>query len=102
MLTRTRPLLSLPCVNLLGIAASFCFVLACVGPSLGQDRTCKIATGAYPDRVVKVTAVRNLQSEHFPEDLEIEVQNISSKPIYYIEFYLGFPNNNFGFSAGYG
>lgn len=103
MLSRTRSFLCLPCVNLLGIVvAAFYFVLACVGLCFGQDRTCKIATGAYPDRVVKVTAVRNLQSEHFPEDLEVEVQNISSKPIYYIDFTLIFPNRNIGWKADYG
>ncbi len=103
MLTRTRPFLSRPSVNLLGIVVeSFYFVLACVGLSFGQDRTCRINTRAYPDRVVKVTAVRHLQSEHFPEDLEVEVQNISSQPIYYISFHLTFPNKNILWYADYG
>src|SRR6185295_1194334 len=39
-----------------------------------------------------VTAIRNLQGvEHWLRDLEIEVQNNSSKPIYYLEIDLSFP-----------
>src|SRR5438552_2068596 len=41
---------------------------------------------------VNVTAVRNLQSANWIEDLEIEVQNNSSKPIYHLMVVLSFPD----------
>jgi len=34
---------------------------------------------------VRVREVKDLQSETWPNDLEIEVENVSSKPIYFIE-----------------
>ena len=37
-----------------------------------------------------VTEVRNLQSETWHKDLEIEVKNISDKPIYSILAFLAF------------
>jgi hypothetical protein len=40
---------------------------------------------------VSISAIRNLQSEQWHRDLEIEVQNNSGKPIYYLEIVLSFP-----------
>ena len=34
---------------------------------------------------VRVREVKDLRSETWPNDLEIEVENVSSKPIYFIE-----------------
>lgn len=53
--------------------------------------------------------VRNLQSKTWHKDLEIEVKNISGRPIYYILAHLEFPddpppqpNSVWGFSLHYG
>jgi hypothetical protein len=40
---------------------------------------------------VSISAIRNLQSEQWHRDLEIEVQNNSTKPIYYLEIVLYLP-----------
>lgn len=41
---------------------------------------------------IAVSDVRNLQNEHFLRDLEIEVQNNSSKPVYFLQIVLSFPD----------
>ncbi len=41
---------------------------------------------------VTVTSVKNLQNENWLKDLEIEVQNNSTKPIYCLTVYLRFPD----------
>jgi hypothetical protein len=41
---------------------------------------------------VRLTDVRNLQNEYWLKDLEIEVQNTSTKPIYCLVVYLRFPD----------
>lgn len=35
--------------------------------------------------------IRNLQSDDWPKDLEVEIQNVSSKPIHFIFIYLSLP-----------
>jgi hypothetical protein len=55
-----------------------------------EDR--KFTTKEFVDMPVRVREVRNLQSETWPNDLEIEVENVSSKPIYFINAVLSFPD----------
>lgn len=43
---------------------------------------------------VAVTAIRNFQSETWYKDLEIEVKNVSDKPIYFLIAQLTFPDDN--------
>jgi hypothetical protein len=50
----------------------------------------KVKTQAFRDMPVEVVEVRNLQSETWWKDLEIEVKNVSTKPIYYLRAYLIF------------
>lgn len=42
---------------------------------------------------VRVRKVKNVQSEIWPKDLEIEIENVSSKPIYFINAVLAFPDD---------
>jgi hypothetical protein len=42
---------------------------------------------------LRVRKVKNLQSETWPNDLEIEVENVSNKPIYFINAVLEFPDD---------
>jgi hypothetical protein len=44
------------------------------------------------DTTVEIVDIRNLQSEHWLRDLEIEVRNNSNKPIYFLEVILYFPD----------
>lgn len=46
----------------------------------------------FKDMPVVLNEVRNLQSDTWYKDLEIEVKNVSSKPIYSILIYLDFPD----------
>ncbi len=57
-----------------------------------EARTFK--TKDFKDLPVVVTHVRNLQSETWHKDLEIDVKNVSAKPIYSILAYLIFPDDS--------
>ena len=47
----------------------------------------------YVGMPVRVRKVKNLQSETWHNDLEIEVENVSNKPIYFINAVLEFPDD---------
>jgi hypothetical protein len=51
-----------------------------------QERKLKLKT--FKDMPVAIHEVRKLQSETWHKDLEIEVKNISDKPIYFMGVYL--------------
>jgi hypothetical protein len=56
-----------------------------------QERKVKIRT--FKNQPVEIVAVRNLQNgETWLRDLEVEVKNISNKPIYYLAVTLLFPD----------
>lgn len=57
-----------------------------------QERTLKVHT--FNRMPLKVKEIRNLQKEdeNWFRDLEIEVENISNKPIYYISLVIEFPD----------
>jgi hypothetical protein len=74
-----------------------CLALLAAGGGRGsaqsppQERKVKIRT--FKNQPVEIVAVRNLQNgETWLRDLEVEVKNISDKPIYYIAVSLGFPD----------
>jgi hypothetical protein len=56
----------------------------------GQER--KIKVRDFKDMPVALVEVRNLQSETWYEDLEIELKNVSNKPIYFRTASLEFPD----------
>lgn len=67
----------------------------------------KFKTKDFKDLQLVVTAVRNLQSETWHTDLEVEVKNVSNKQIYFILAYLSFPdvpvsNGVFGIALEFG
>jgi len=43
------------------------------------------------DKILKVVEVRNLQKDTYLQDLEIEIKNVSGKPIYLLQFWLNLP-----------
>jgi hypothetical protein len=51
---------------------------------------------------LKITEVRNLQSERWWQDLEIEVRNISDKPIYAINLIVSLPDTKPLYNITYG
>lgn len=69
----------------------------------GQERTLRMKEGFSVPLEVKL---RNLQSETWLKDLEIEVKNVGKKPIYSIVAYLMFPDaklaGNVGIPLDYG
>lgn len=56
-----------------------------------NERTLK--TKEFKDMPLVVKEVKNLQSDSWPQELEIKVKNVSNKPIYYIRAYLIFPDD---------
>ncbi|MBS1788301.1 MAG: hypothetical protein JST85_11290 [Acidobacteria bacterium] len=54
-----------------------------------EDREYEIYQPNWPVGALELVEVKNLQSESFPQDFEIEVKNIGTKPIYGIYFGLG-------------
>jgi hypothetical protein len=62
-----------------------------VAPSSAQGRKYKIKT--FKDMPVEVREIRNLQeADHWFRDLEIEIKNISDKPVYFIALSIDFPD----------
>src|SRR5438132_8912655 len=55
-----------------------------------------LKTREFKDMPLKVHAIRNLQSDTWHKDLEIEVKNIGTKPIYSILAYVEFPDHKSG------
>lgn len=43
------------------------------------------------DHPVTIRQIRNAQNPQFLQDVEIEIQNVSTKPIYYVRLYVRFP-----------
>ncbi|HEY5885432.1 MAG TPA: hypothetical protein VIT88_12130, partial [Pyrinomonadaceae bacterium] len=79
---------------ILAALASLCLINATyaldVQSELSNQKR-KLKTRDFKDMPVALVEVRHLQSETWYEDLEIEVRNISSKPIYFVRAYLLFP-----------
>lgn len=59
-----------------------------------EKRTLK--TQEFKDMPLKFHAIRNVESETWYKDLQIEVKNIGTKPIYFILAYLEFPDHKPG------
>lgn len=59
--------------------------------AMQQERKLEVREDSFPKGVLKIEKVNNLQSPSFPADFEIEVTNISSKPIYFIDFAMRLP-----------
>lgn len=57
---------------------------------LSEER--KFTVKEFKDMPLELQEIRNLQSEKWHKDLEIEVKNVSGKPIYFILAYLMFPD----------
>jgi hypothetical protein len=66
------------------------YALGPVQESSRQERTLKIRE--FEDMPVELVEIRNHESESWSKDLEIEVKNVSSKPIYFVRAYLIFPD----------
>ena len=82
-------------------------------PTVAQERiyemdVCNAGPCVGYQMPLAVSEVRNLQNQHWWQDLEIEVKNISNKPIYYIRFgvslpdSVGFNGNSWGIFMRYG
>lgn len=67
-----------------------------------EEREYEIVQPDWPVGVLELVEVKNLQSESFPEDFEVVVKNIGSKPIYRIDFSLVFRRPRIGWHLLYG
>jgi hypothetical protein len=70
------------------------FLLLCLpfitSPGLAQERVLKVES--FPNNPLVIEPISNLQSEHWVRDLKIKVTNRSTKPIYYLNVGIAFPN----------
>jgi hypothetical protein len=51
-----------------------------------NERKLVVRQEAMPHGVIEIKEIRGLQSSTFPLEFEVEIKNISDKPIYYIDF----------------
>jgi hypothetical protein len=70
-------------------------------PAAAQERSYEVYACQTPAclssrQPLAVTAVRNLQGEQWWRELEVEVKNVSDKPIYYIRFGVSLPETSVG------
>ena len=69
------------------------FLATTVGGTQNQgNEERKLKTKDFHDMPLVVHEVRNLKSDTWYNDLEIEVKNVSKKPVYFILAYLKFPD----------
>lgn len=74
------------------VCATAIFLMQTMLVSSAQEKK-KFKTKEFQDTPLVVREVRNLESDTWHRDLEIEVKNTSSKPIYFILVYLVFPDD---------
>ncbi|MBS1810891.1 MAG: hypothetical protein JST84_22190 [Acidobacteria bacterium] len=61
-----------------------------VSAKILQTRTVELHKGTFPQEAIEIIGYRNLQAPEFPAGFQMEVKNISSKPIYFINFAINF------------
>jgi len=61
--------------------------------SAAQSEQRKLEEKEFATMPVRVREVRNLQPDAWPNDLEIEVENVSNRPIYFLNVLLEFPDD---------
>lgn len=90
-------------ITIIGLSLAADLVLPAVAKArqIQEEREYKIVQPDWPE-VLELVAVKNLQSESFPEDFEVVVKNIGSKPIYGIDFSLVFRRPRIGWHLFYG
>ena len=57
----------------------------------GEER--KFKSKEFVDMPLRVRQLKNVQSENWPNDLQIEIENVSDKPIYFVNAVLSFPDD---------
>jgi hypothetical protein len=77
-------------------------------PVSQESETRQISIKRMIDHPVAIKQIRNAQSPQFLRDLEIEIQNVSNKPVYFACMHIRFPlievepRKHYGFSLHYG
>lgn len=91
------------------ILATLCLFSLTTGSQVSRaappERTYTVYEPNNPKGVFEIKKVNNLQSASFPQDFEVEVKNISNKPIYYIYINATLPETGappMGFHLCYG
>lgn len=57
----------------------------------GSDRSYTIYEASHSPKIIKIKGIKNIDSPHFPHDMEIEVENVYHKPIYFMNIDMVFP-----------
>lgn len=61
--------------------------------SLEQERTLEINQPTWPKGILELVEVKNLNSATFPKKFQLVVKNVSTKPIYYLQIIVVFPES---------
>lgn len=94
-------------VTLLAVFVPLCGFVVATGSAQSQ-REQKVLEDKIPAHVPVKVKVKNLDHEHWARDLEVEVRNTGSKPIYSLSFFIVMPEvlgpdgNPLGFGFDYG
>jgi hypothetical protein len=93
--------------TLLAVLVPLCGFVAVTGRAQ-SGRAEKVVEDKIPGHVPVKVKVKNLEHEHWARDLEVEVRNTGSKPIYSLDFFIVMPEalgpdgNPLGFGFNYG
>jgi hypothetical protein len=72
------------------------------GIALAQsDKIFEIGKDSLPDKAIKIKKLQNLEAESFPKGFAIQVENVSDKPIYYINFVVVLPETKSAKCGGF-
>jgi hypothetical protein len=87
-------LVSLSLLMIKGKAARHNLSLTPSQAPTSEERRAKVTRSRHmpPESTIAITQIRNLNGKNWLQELEIEVQNNSLKPIYYINLVLSFPD----------
>ena len=74
------------------VAALFLFLFLTPFTDAGLSQKRVLTVEDFPNNPLIIEPISNLQSEHWLRDLKIKVTNRSTKPIYYLNVQIVFPN----------
>ena len=76
------------CAGVIGLVT--CALILSTAQSNDEER--KFKNHDFPGMPLRIRKVKNLQSKDWPNELEIEIENISDKNVYFINAHLQFPD----------
>jgi hypothetical protein len=92
----TRLLAVISALFLASVAVTFGAIRTPIGGTVADQqppRTYEVPEDSWPKQAIELVAVHGLQSTDFPNGFELEVKNVSDKPIYYLHVEVLFPES---------